>query len=386
MYGLKNRNDLNSSKYDILKLHGLASETIQSRKENEKKKTIANLRTNIQILEMKTSVKAKNRLQQIKINDNLKDLSLLKKKLEKLENTKTDYLTEYLLESLPILNEVHLLNAKISTEKNQHERQKLEFEVSKIVDSYVNKFFPEMKKRRKHDENRVENFIEMNKSSCCGKQLVQTDTSALVCPECGFVQIQNSVNLSNPLKNLSYSRNISSSQGFSYRRVNHLREWLRSQQSKSSCNLPKEILNAVRAEAAKSTRDRKTIDGTYIKKILKRLKLHSYYENSISIAKILNPDLHVLKLDPAYEEKIIGQFCSLEIPYEKIRKKIDPKRKNFLSYPFTFYRLNELNKRPELNKGIKLLKSVKLINRQDKFFKALMKEVDWKYLGSTISF
>ena len=386
MYALKSRKDLRRASYDLAALHGLATETIAERKQKEFDLKMQKLREDIANLKTSLEKKCANKLEKITLQQRIPELEKKEKLLKEMETKKPDFLTEYLLEALPILNEFHMLNSKLCSEEDDLKKKKLEFEVSKLSDSFVDKFFPEMRRRRFHDENYVESFLDLNKSSCCGRQLVQTQNSAMVCPSCGIIQEQNAVNVSNPLKNLSYSRNISSSQGFSYRRVNHLREWLRQMQGRTASSLPKEILEMVRTETKKSTRPRSSIDGEYVRKLLKRLKLHTYYEQSVSIAKILNPDLKILKLEPAYEEKLIGQFCALEQPYEKIREKIDPKRKNFLSYPFTFYRLNELNKRPELNKGIRLLKSQKLINRQDKFFKALMEKVNWKYLGHTIAF
>lgn len=66
-----------------------------------------------------------------------------------------------------------------------------------------------------------------------------------------------------------------------------------------------------------------------------------------------------------------------------MRDRLAKKRNNFLSYPFIFSRLNELNGRPELNRDVRLLKSVALVNRQDKLWAALCKELGWKFLGRT---
>jgi hypothetical protein len=122
-----------------------------------------------------------------------------------------------------------------------------------------------------------------------------------------------------------------------------------------------------------------------VKKVLKKLKLHKLYENVVSITKLINPKFEPIKMEPAYEEQLVLQFVQLEKPFERIRPLVDKKRKNFSSYPFCLYRLNQLNGREDLNRDLKLLKSVTLINRQDKFWKALMREVGWKYLGNTIT-
>ena len=184
--------------------------------------------------------------------------------------------------------------------------------------------------------------------------------------------------------NLSYNRSLSTTKSYSYRRSNHLRELLRSLLGRSLISLSDEDFGKLRAELKKTTIPQVAIDGALVRKMLKRLKLNSYYEQAISIAKVLNPDLKIINMSPTYEEKLILQFCSVEPIFEKIRPIIDKKRRNFLSYTYVFYRLNQLNNRDDLNRSIKLLKSIELINRQDAFWKEICKQLDWPYFGNCV--
>lgn len=298
-----------------------------------------------------------------------------------------DHLTSYLLEALPILNCMHAVNAKIAQcSRDGTDDSDLRMEKTHIIEKYVRKFYPSMLKRvRKHDRAQDVRTANTGSSKCCNAPIIQTDESSLLCHKCGYVIAEAAIIQSNPRKNLSYSRQMSASKSYSYRRSNHLRELLRSILGRSMISLSDEDFTRVRDEVKKHTIKRSRIDGYYVRKILKKLSLNSHYEQSISIARVLNPEVDIIKISPQYEERLILQFISLEEPFEKVRDKVDKTRRNFLSYSYVFFRLNQLNGRDDLNRGIKLLKSVTLVNRQDAFWKAICEELKWNYLGNSAS-
>lgn len=64
---------------------------------------------------------------------------------------------------------------------------------------------------------------------------------------------------------------------------------------------------------------------------------------------------------------------------------VNKKRKNFFSYAYIFYKLNELMGWHHYNRSCRLLKSVKLIQQQDRFWQLVTKELGWENTGQTFN-
>ena len=120
-----------------------------------------------------------------------------------------------------------------------------------------------------------------------------------------------------------------------------------------------------------------------MKKKLSKIGESSYYEQREALAYRLNPEYVLLDIDPVLEEKLCLMFVQLEAPFEEVKKLVDKMRKNFMSYPFTFFKLNELNGWDHYNRSCNLLKSVALINKQDRWWKLTMAKLGWENVGRT---
>ena len=320
------------------------------------------------------------------------DIKLQRKKLAMVEkNICQDHLTDYLLESIPILNVYHRVNADIKFEENEEKLENLKMEKETLVDKYVRDFFPSLQAKRdaRHQNNakkRMRKCIdELSKSSCCQATIIQNYDTSLACSECGLVKSTQEIMISAPQRNLSYSRNAIPTKSYSYRRVNHLREWMRCYTGRTLVNLSDNDFDKIQCEVKKQTIPTHKINGDFVRRLLKKLKLNTHYEQATAIAKKLNPKLKTLNIETEYEETLVLQFVTIEKPFEHIRAKVDKGRKNFLSYAYVFYRLNQRNERTELNRDVRLLKSVKLIIKQDAFWKLICSQLNWKYQGNSIT-
>ena len=94
-------------------------------------------------------------------------------------------------------------------------------------------------------------------------------------------------------------------------RVNHLRELLRQFQGRTTSTVPPEAVEKIYAELAKLTIPRDEITSFTMRKILRRLRFHRYYESLVSLTRRVNPKFEPIKLTPAYEEKLIFQFIQV---------------------------------------------------------------------------
>lgn len=203
---------------------------------------------------------------------------------------------------------------------------------------------------------------------CGGEFIVASDESAIYCPGCARVHCFIDATSSN----VGYGEEVEYT-SFSYKRINHLNEYLNHIQAKESTQVPLEILQFIMRTLA--LRGLKIGDITFlvIKETLKALHLRRYYENAMQIwCRITGRD--PLRLDPVCEEKIRLMFIQIQKPFEKARP---PERKNFLSYPYVLHKFLQLLGHTHLLHFFPLLKGKDKLQVQEQIFAAICRPLGW---------
>lgn len=312
---------------------------------------------------------------------------------------------DYLLTAVPFLNAHHALTSdmiKLEKDKGASKRIRMstdspeciitdaEYEErhTKIIAGmkensreYTALFYPELvrdsNKHRRPDAN--------NPYECghCGGEVMEVSNSHRVCQACGAVA-NTGFSIRNQTNNLNWEdmKNTPTRQ-YTYRRLNHFREYMRQIQGLSRATIPARIYDDLREEFRKSRIDIKRVTPDRVRAKLSKIKQSKYYEHCESIAAKLSGVYKPITIDPVHEEKLCLMFVQLEEPFERIKHLVKKDRKNFLSYPFAFYKLNELSNWDEYNRSCSLLKSITLINKQDAFWKLVMDELGWEVVGRT---
>lgn len=211
----------------------------------------------------------------------------------------------------------------------------------------------------------------------CGSEDKEVDfrESYVICRNCGNCEkYMETVNT-----NMDWSRSDSVQfiQVFTYKRQNHFKEWLTQLQAKESTVIPENILDAIFLELKKERiTDVKYITPTKIRQYLKKLRLNKYYEHIPNIIQTITQQKG-LSIDAELENKLISMFDAIQAPFEK---HCPPTRKNFLSYSFTLHKFCQLLNRNDLLVYFPLLKSREKLFEQDKIWKNICEELEWKYI------
>jgi len=302
-------------------------------------------------------------------------------------------LHDYLLSAIPYLNTHHALTADIiALRKGQSEApasdggattatsiQSLTVQLHANSHEYTSKYHTDLVRDSDKQFRAVTGGDVCND---CGGEVIESENSYIVCSGCGVVQhVGFSYDATNNL-NWADLRNAPGRQ-YTYRRLNHFREYLRQIQGRSRTTIPVELLTDLHAEFQKARIPTSDINPARVKRMLKKLNRSKFYEHSVTISIQLSPEYKPLVIHPAHEEKMCLMFCQLEKPFDKLKHIVKRGRKNFLSYPFVYFKLNELNSWDEYNLNCTLLKSVSLINKQDKWWTLVMKELGWEVVGRT---
>jgi hypothetical protein len=210
--------------------------------------------------------------------------------------------------------------------------------------------------------------------SCGGKRVVIPREAIASCTSCG-----NTVNYVDSTGPMEYRPEVEILSQFSYKRINHFKEWLTQLQAKETALPSEKVINVLLLELKKErVNDIEKITPTRIKGYLKKLRLIKQYEHIPAIIDKLcgiPPPVISRKL----ENKLIALFEEAQPPFEKHCPK---DRSNFLSYSYTLHKMCELLGEDQLIPCFPLLKSREKLYFQDKLWKLICLENRWEFHAS----
>jgi len=265
------------------------------------------------------------------------------------------YRTKSILESF---------NLSTPTEKNDVNKI---IEKSDLVDQYLSITNKYHIKKLNHENSEI----------CCKCNIplicLQQD-AIMICNNCGYQELllveQNRPILKQNTKDTSH---------FSYKRINHFREWCNQVQGKESTDIPNDIFEKILNEIKKEKIiDTKKITYTKMREILKRLRINKYYEHINYIINRIN-GIPTPQFSPELEEKLCSMFRDIQGPFLKHCPK---DRKNFLSYSYVLYKFFQILGLNEYLKFFPLLKSREKLYVQDQIWKKICEELNYKVIPS----
>ena len=241
-------------------------------------------------------------------------------------------------------------------------------EKSDLVDQYLsitNKYY--IKK--------VDN--DTNNEICyrCNTPLICLQQDAImICNNCGYQELllveQNRPILKQNTKDTSH---------FSYKRINHFREWCNQVQGKESTDIPNDVFEKILNEIKKEKIvDTKKITYSKMREILKRLRINKYYEHINYIINRIN-GIPTPQFSPELEEKLCSMFKDIQGPFLKHCPK---DRKNFLSYSYVLYKFFQILGLNEYLKFFPLLKSREKLYVQDQIWKKICEDLNYTVIPS----
>jgi hypothetical protein len=242
-------------------------------------------------------------------------------------------------------------------------------EKSDLVDQYLsitNKYYIK----------RIDNNCD-NAEIChrCNIPLICLQQDAImICNNCGYQELllveQNRPILKQNTKDTSH---------FSYKRINHFREWCNQVQGKESTDIPNDIFEKILNEIKKEKIiDTKRITYSKMREILKRLRINKYYEHINYIINRIN-GIPTPQFSTELEDKLCSMFKDIQGPFLKHCPK---DRKNFLSYSYVLYKFFQILGLNEYLKFFPLLKSREKLYVQDQIWKKICEDLNYKIIPS----
>ena len=200
--------------------------------------------------------------------------------------------------------------------------------------------------------------------------------SLFICPQCHVARVYTQSTSSR----IQYGEEVEMS-AFSYKRLNHFKDWVLNVQAKEATVISEKVLLTVMTELYnRRIRDLDKIDRHIVRQILKEHRLRRWYEHvPIIVAKITG--LYPYRLTPHQQAQIFLMFGAIQAPYEK---HAPPTRRNFLSYSYVLYKLSQLCGYDFICNQLSLLKGADKLRAMDRIFQKICAEpsLDWQFIPS----
>jgi len=223
---------------------------------------------------------------------------------------------------------------------------------------------------------RVDLIEAQDLCACCQTPLVCLQQEGImVCRECGYQELLL-VEQNRPILRAPSAKEGSH---FSYKRINHFKEWCAQIQGKESTDIPEDVFERILTEIRKEKiTDTKRITYNKMREILKKLKMNKYFEHINYIINRINgvPTPH---FPPELEEKLYTMFRQIQSPFLKHCPSI---RKNFLSYSYILFKLMEILGQHQYLGLFQLLKSREKVFNHDILWKKITEELGWPFYST----
>ena len=208
---------------------------------------------------------------------------------------------------------------------------------------------------------------------CHQPYVYSADESTLFCTTCSY----SSMYIDAKPSAVAYGDQIEFS-SFSYKRINHFSEYSNHLQARESKQIPRAVLrNVMEILFTKlNITDYTKIDFLDVRNALKIMGARSYYDHVMQAWSRITGRVP-MRLEPAVEELMHLMFAKIQLPWIKHRPH---ERKNFLSYPYVFYKFCQLLGFKDMLKYFPLLKGKVKLWQQEKTFEKICTELGWPWV------
>lgn len=228
-------------------------------------------------------------------------------------------------------------------------------------------------------DNKYINHIdgEFTNTKCinCNNEMTNLVQEALsVCLSCGYQDVLLSEQ-NRPIMLYDKKDGIH----YSYKRINHFREWISQIQGKESTDIPNEVFERILNELKKEKiTDTTKLTPKFMRTILKKLRTHKYYEHTAYIINRIN-GIPPPQFSPELEQNLSNMFMQTQPLFIKYAP---ANRLNFISYSYILHKFFLILNIPEYLPLFPLLKSRQKIAQNEDVFKKICKELKWNWIPS----
>jgi hypothetical protein len=217
--------------------------------------------------------------------------------------------------------------------------------------------------------------LSQSACACGGTRRYDAREQQLVCTSCG-VSVHD-FTIAMPQHGTEESSVVPH---FTYKKVNHFREWLSQCQAREMSDLSVPV-SAVFQELKKermTEKDQVKLTPAKIRAYLRKLRLGNY--DHVHLIHALITGRRPPQFDHETEAKLVDMFKATLAPFELVRQRVCPDRRNFLSYSFVLRKLTGIiGINVADDHYFPLLKSREKLYTQDVVWRGICAELHWPF-------
>ena len=229
--------------------------------------------------------------------------------------------------------------------------------------------------RQKAKERREKTSLGTFCEWCNVEMFIESSSASISCPECATSRSYQDFGTG------EYREGVSIHSAYMYKTANHYKDHLRRVQGIESTSIPNSVMEDIKAELLKSTKDLTSISKETIREVLHTLKKEKYYNHEVNIWAQITGQTPP-RLTNEQESDLTRMFEMVEPVWQKIKPK---DRNNMLSYSYLLNKFCLLLNEPELAKNFKLLRSPDKLKNQDEWWKSCCKVLNFQFMESDVS-
>jgi hypothetical protein len=190
-----------------------------------------------------------------------------------------------------------------------------------------------------------------------------------VCVKCGLFSTISQYSVEDARFEICIRGTFTKNQERFYLRKNHFTSLIYQLLGISNLHLPKRVVEI--GKKAKNVQE--------LRKLLKENKMSQYIPSSARILETCDPEnFSCSQSTRCIIQKLLTLFVSVERAWDKLREKLAPTRKSFLSYNFILKKLCERIGKAEICRDLKPLKSSVVLKKMNFYWKEILKFLHWK--------
>ena len=347
----------------------------------------SNIRIREEIIKIKEQIKNINNSNEIEYYENTSYILFnYYDMIEKQSNNNPVKSVKYKNKSI-----IESFNLSITENNNKNNDNDNDYDcyIEKDSDKNINKYNDDNDEKIVEKSSLVDKYLSITNNNYIKKiefdnrELCHKCHNALTCLQHDAIMICNICGYQEPLlveqNRPILKQNTKDTSHFSYKRINHFREWCNQVQGKESTDIPNEVFEKILNEIKKEKIiDTKSITYNKMREILKRLRINKYYEHINYIINRIN-GIPTPQFSTELEDKLCNMFKDIQAPFLKHCPK---ERKNFLSYSYVLYKFFQILGLNEYLKFFPLLKSREKLYAQDQIWKKICEELNYPTIPS----
>ena len=269
-----------------------------------------------------------------------------------------DAMIEYVLSTYNLFDD---LDIKSSGEKRD------------LLELYLQNYYPDLHKKEQQTTMHERKY---NCSYCNGPIIVEISNGGGVCENCG-IEAWTGLGDAN-MQNTSFNHKYTKKRVHLYSKIVHFKDYICLLCGTRNNYIDPKVYETLKAEAHPPL----LITPTWVIAVLRKHKLAKVRKHAPRLAMEIGKHWIPVQITGFELYNVLKTFHKIEYNYSLITKPGVVKRKVFLSYPYTYYRICQHLGYLHLLRDCRLLKSLKLLQKQDLLWKLTCEKAGVEYKGN----